>query len=233
VSGAQANASTPTHDAYEYALDELAASTAQGQKFLVLITDGTPSYTLGCIGTGLPDQMLDNGPLVAAAATAFGSGIKTFVVGSPGSDDPDARPDLSAMARNGGTGTNNCNDQGNPYCHFDMTAATDVSGALTMALGTIAQQIPVNCNFEIPPNPTGEQIDPGKVNVEFLLNGMRNEAGKDPDGQCNTDGWVFDDDDNPQEVILCPDLCDRIQADANAQVDIEFGCTTRVLDPVT
>jgi hypothetical protein len=114
-----------------------------------------------------------------------------------------------------------------------MTAATDVSGALTMALGTIAQQIPVNCNFEIPPNPTGEQIDPGKVNVEFLLNGMRNEAGKDPDGQCNTDGWVFDDEDNPQEVILCPDLCDRIQADANAQVDIEFGCTTRVLDPVT
>ncbi len=234
INGANAGGATPTHDAYVYALDQLKASTAEGQKFLVLITDGSPTYALGCMGTGMPDSPAPTQPLVDEATKAFSQDdIKTFVVGSPGSDNPDARPALSAMARGGGTGPAGCRDTGGPYCHFDMTAATNVSAALLQALGQISQQIPANCNFTIPPNPMGGTIDVNQVNVAYTVNGSEHQVGKDPSGDCSTDGWYFDDPNAPSEVILCPSLCDDVQADASASVSIEFGCETRVAGPVT
>jgi hypothetical protein len=52
-----------------------------------------------------------------------GSGIRTFVVGVPGSEP--ARTVLSSIAKQGGTAADGCDPQlGN--CHFDMTMAKDL-----------------------------------------------------------------------------------------------------------
>ncbi len=41
-----------------------------------------------------------------------------------------------------------------------------------------------------------------------------------------TDGWRYSDD--RTRVDLCTNTCKRVQADADPQVDVLFGCTTQV-----
>ena len=90
---------TPTHDAYKFALETVEQSSLPGSKYVVLVTDGAPTFSLGCVGNGLAD--VDAGPIVQEAASALSRGIKTFVIGSPGSET--ARASLSRMATQGGT----------------------------------------------------------------------------------------------------------------------------------
>ena len=107
---------TPTHDAFLYAVDTIAASPLMGNKYVVLVTDGSPTFSLGCVGDGRTS--VDTAPLIQAAAEATTRGVKTFVIGSPGSEE--ARSSLSAMATQGGTAPPGCSDTGPTYCHFDI-----------------------------------------------------------------------------------------------------------------
>ena len=218
ISGADSDGSTPTHDAYVFALDTLQASTLEGQKYVVLITDGAPTYGLGCIGPGMPPGV-DTAPLVDESEAALTNRmIKTFVIGTPGSDA--AREALSAMARVGGTGPTGCSDTGPEYCHFDMTQSTDVSAGLENVLGQISAQIPIDCNFEIPPPPNNQDsIDTSTTNV--IYNGMQVPY----DQTCAAaTAWRFDDPTNPTEVVFCGTLCDQVKMDTVAEVGIKFGC---------
>src|SRR4051812_11301070 len=63
--------STPTHDAYKYTLAQVAASTLPGQRFLVLVTDGVPTYALNCKGSGQQQDPADPTPLIPEAASAL------------------------------------------------------------------------------------------------------------------------------------------------------------------
>ena len=40
----------------------------------------------------------------------------------------------------------------------------------------------------------------------------------------NGGGWYFDDNQNPTAIILCPQTCSAVQSDAQAQIDVSFGC---------
>lgn len=217
--------STPTHDAYRYALDQLSSADGVGQKFLVLITDGTPTYALGCEGSGTQQDPADPAPLIPEAASALGRGMKTFVIGSPGSEG--ARRSLSQMAQAGGTGIDGCSHDGRPrYCHFDMTAEEDFAVALRDALASISG-IALSCAYEIPEAPTGETLDLSKVNVLFTPPGAAREVVlQSPPGADCTTGWRYSDDQS--QVLLCGDTCDRVSSSAG-QLELEFGCTTRVI----
>jgi len=232
VSGVTADGSTPTHDAFAFAVETLRATTAQGDKYIVLITDGEPSYTLGCVGTGMPGQMLNNQPLIDAAGAAFTTdGIKTFVVGSPGSEN--ARSSLSAMARLGGTGPAGCMDTGTPaYCHFDMTQNTaNFSASLSEALGMISAQIPVDCAFDLPRPPAGMTLDLNQIDITVTDdNGAMTAIGRDPAGDCATDGWVYVGN-PPTGVKLCGALCDSVNAQPGAAIEVKYGCGQRVNPP--
>ncbi|HEY3495837.1 MAG TPA: vWA domain-containing protein [Polyangiaceae bacterium] len=224
VDAAEADGSTPTHDAYVFSLAQVQASTFEGAKYVVLITDGVPTYALGCIGPGQPTTEYPNGvdtaPLAVEAGNALtANGIKTFVVGTPGSEG--AREGLSAMARAGGTGPAGCSDTGPTYCHFDMTERTDLAAGLTEVLGQISAQIPVDCNFEIPPPPnSADIIDVTKTNVSY------NDMPIPYDQSCTAaSAWRFDDPVSPREVVFCGTLCDAVKADAMSKVDVTFGCT--------
>jgi Mg-chelatase subunit ChlD len=77
---------TPTHDALKYGIGALAQSTAAGRRFAVLITDGQPTFELGCVSTGR-SRSANPDPIVAEVAAAAAQGISTFVIGSPGSEE--------------------------------------------------------------------------------------------------------------------------------------------------
>lgn len=213
---------TPTHDAYRYAHRELAASAAIGARFTVVITDGTPTFSLGCVGTGLVSDPVDPAPLVTEAAEARRAGVSTFVIGSPGSEG--ARESLSRMAEAGGTARPGCSHDGPDYCHFDMTQSGDFARDLRDALGTIAG-LTLSCGYDIPEPPSGQVLDPERVNVLFTPRGGAPELiGQSPSSACR-EGWRYSDD--GAQVLLCQSTCDRVQA-SEGQLSLEFGCATRV-----
>src|SRR5690606_30076251 len=100
---AEPDGSTPTHDAYKHALDNsMRVTNVPGSRYMLLITDGVPTYALQCVGSGFPNDPSPTEPIVDEIAAAAADGIKTFIVGSPGSENDgnggDARPWMSRGA---------------------------------------------------------------------------------------------------------------------------------------
>lgn len=224
---------TPTHAAFKFGAQTVSASKLDGRKFVLLITDGVPTFTLECEGAE-PDpgkSPVDSGPLIAEVAAAYdgGKGISTFVIGSPGSED--ARGDLSQMASKGGTATPGCSDAGPKYCHLDMTTAKDFAAALSAGLAEVAGQIGA-CEYVIPASPDGKTLDPRKVNVLYTHgDGTESSIGKGDPAACES-GWKYDDENAPTKIILCGKDCDGVKADLGAKIDVIFGCTTQPDVPV-
>jgi hypothetical protein len=213
---------TPTHDAYEYALSDMSNVDAAGDRFVVLITDGIPTYSLGCVGTGQANDVVDSTPLVAAAAAAAARGIRTFVIGAPGSEG--GRDSLSRMAEAGGTGQAGCSHEGPNYCHFDMTRERDLGTGLANALGIISG-VALGCRYGVPVAPGGATLDPGKVNVLFTPpSGADELIGQSLDANCS-EGWQYND--NQSEIRLCPSTCDRVQG-SEGSLSLQFGCATEL-----
>jgi hypothetical protein len=184
---------------------------------------------LDCSGDG--QTAVDSAPLIAAVGDSFKppSGIKTFVIGSPGSEG--ARGDLSKMATAGGTASPGCSNAGPNYCHLDMTTASDFAAALADGLAAIAGQIGT-CEYAVPPPPNGKTINPGQVNVLYTKgDGTESSIGQDATGTCAS-GWVYDDAQNPTKITLCGADCDAVKADQGAKIDLIFGCDTEVDVPV-
>jgi len=89
INGAVLQAYTPTFDAYHYALENLLLPTKfPGAKFMLLITDGTPTLAEGCVGStgGNNNLDVDPTPVVDEIERASKLGVRTFVIGSPGSE---------------------------------------------------------------------------------------------------------------------------------------------------
>jgi von Willebrand factor type A domain len=212
---------TPTFDAYLFALNTLVASTLPGNKFIVLITDGAPTYSLYCQGDG--QTPVPNGPLISEVANASTEGVRTFVIGSPGSES--ARTDLSKMASAGGTALPGCSDSGPNYCHFDMTTQPNLAQALNDALSKISGAA-LSCTFDVPTPPNGQTLNPSKVNVVFTpSSGKPSDILKDTGTTC-TDGWQYTPD--GKQIVICGPSCDKVKNDPGGKINIVFGCDTKV-----
>lgn len=226
---ANSNGATPTHDAYNIALDNMRKNTSPGQKYLVLITDGQPTQSLGCIGSGMTSSPEPTQPVVDAIAAAWKTDkIKTFIVGSPGSErnvstNADSRDWLSAAARAGGTDTPGCSDQGPQYCHFDLSTAADFGQALSDALGTIAKTV-VSCDYTVPSAGAGQSIDTNLVNMIYD-DGAGNFSLVLPSGldACQK-GWDFTDA-TSSKLRVCDQTCTLLQSNPKAKISLVFGCT--------
>ena len=97
--------------AYQYFT--MNAAALPGDKHVILVTDGADT----CTPQQGIQQLINTG-----APQALGKGIRTWVIGAPGSER--ARSMLSHLAKAGGTGKPNCDvgtsaTTGN--CHYDMT----------------------------------------------------------------------------------------------------------------
>jgi hypothetical protein len=237
---------TPMADAYNYAIDNNYGNQPlmPGAKYAVLITDGQPTIQLGCMGTGEEKRPVDYQPVLDAIRGSLENvGVKTFVIGSPGSEHQsltgdDGRGWLSEAAKEGGTkAADNCQNTGVPgFCHFDMSASADFATGFGTALKNITGQI-LDCEYKInDASLNGQIVNPDKVNVVYQINGSTKFGdmklvGKATDPNCPEDnGWYLDPNDASGKTIrLCPKTCERIQQDAGAVIDIRGGCETVVI----
>lgn len=212
---------TPTHDAVLTALANLRLANA-AHPFLVLATDGEATVCEGCDpACSEAAQVMDNQQMVEDIRAAASEGIRTFVIGVPGSQN--FREILSAMADAGGTGvTAGCSANGPSYCHYDLTDDTvDLAGQLAAVLGEIGDAV-LSCEYAIPANPDGA-FDAGKVNVVITdQNGTETVLPRDASKQS---GWDYDADQS--HIILHGSACEAAQAaTTGSRIDIAFGCPT-------
>lgn len=212
---------TPTEDAYLFAIQSFTAVVQDSNKYIVLITDGLPTIAKGCQGDGY--AAVPTAPLVTDAADAWAQGIRTFVIGSPGSEG--FRADLSKMASAGGTAQPGCSDTGPDYCHLDLTTQADFGTAIADALNAIASQA-ISCVFNVPEPEDGGKLDPNLVNVIYTPSGEGPQYVPQNNAVPCSSGWRYSSD--KKQIILCEDTCKTVQADHGATITIEFGCQTKV-----
>jgi hypothetical protein len=101
----------------------------------------------------------------------------------------------------------------------------------TIAAGIVNK---LSCEYAVPP-PDGGTIDPDKVNVTFTPSGggAAEDVLQDNNFGCDegADGWQWDP--SKTKVLLCGETCNRVKADDNGQIDLVFGCATKVAPPPT
>jgi hypothetical protein len=218
---------TPTLDAYLVALQQLGSTTLGGSRQILLITDGQPTFAEGCVGTGTLDVPVDETPIIQAVSQAKRAGIRTFVIGSPGSEQGaitgvDARPWLSRAAEAGGTARPGCSDSGPRYCHFDMVDEPNFGAGLTAALDDIGGSL-VSCDVPIPSPPMNERFDPNQVNVVLTTRTAESLLSRDDTARC-ADGWQYSQD--RRHITLCTNTCNLVRSDPGAKLEVLVGCAS-------
>jgi hypothetical protein len=212
---------------------------------IVLTEDGNSPMTADTV-----IQHFEGNATATCDAGGFGLGL-----GCPNSPmwSPGVAPGRWAMhgvlclGTSGGTGGLCGFTQGGPQNTMDIIAATDgLSSDLGNAGGSpdpfaellekLAEQVIINaisCDYAIPAS--DEPFSKDKVNVFYTdANGAALQFGKaiGAAGCGNAIGWHYDNEtaDKPGKVLLCPAACELVQKDANARVDVEFGCETVNVD---
>lgn len=87
----------------------------------------------------------------------------------------------------------------------------------------------LNCEWVIPPPPTGQVLDANLINVEFSTAGASTYFGYVPTpNDCGTldDAWYYDDPTAPTRVLACPSTCARIRDAITPSIVVSFGCKT-------
>lgn len=171
------------------------------------------------------------------AADAHTAGVTTFAVGLQGADF--SLLDMIAMAG----GAEDCSDAADRFACDVSGGASELSAALskirevvtTVVTHTMTvehvEEVPLECEWEIPAPPSGAPFDKMKVNVELNASGSIMPFGQVADeGACEELGWHYDDAEAPTRIIACEETCDVIQSSEQARVDILLGCPTLIID---
>ncbi|MGZ3417758.1 MAG: hypothetical protein ACXWUG_20505 [Polyangiales bacterium] len=90
----------------------------------------------------------------------------------------------------------------------------------------------VACELTVPPPPTGEKLDPKKVNVSYTPStGATEPILQDASKPCDmgANGWQYSADGT--KILLCGDACKKAQDDLGAKISVEFGCETKIKPP--
>ncbi len=94
--------------------------------------------------------------------------------------------------------------------------------------GAVIASATLSCEWEIPPPPEGEDLNPNMVNVEYIdSNSQSVFIGRVMSlADCSTvaQGWYYDDNTTPTQVLVCPQTCEWIQGEEGSQLTIHFGC---------
>ncbi|MEZ4373372.1 MAG: vWA domain-containing protein [Polyangiaceae bacterium] len=181
----------------------------------ILVTDGAPN---GCSNSS-------NAELNAVVANHFAAtGIPTFMIGMTGA----SFGNLELWTPNTGASphTNYCGSgAGNPCLSYDVGNGDPL--AFIDALKQI-QKSAIGCTFNMP-TPASGILDPNAVDVIYTPgSGSSQTLTRVTDqSQCGTapgQGWYYDNNTTPTQIILCDDVCTTIQADQSAKIDVEIRC---------
>lgn len=198
---------TPTYAAMKGALSAATAYQDAHPKhkvIVVLATDGDPYI---CEPTSI-DTIAD----LAKSARNY-NGVQTYVIGVSGS----ILANLDKIAEAGGTGS-----------AYDVTSDIALFAAKIEEIRNKA----LGCEFEIPPPPDGQDLDPDKVNFSYTPQGMGMPKillrANDLLDCASGPGWYYDSNTSPTKIILCPASCTTVQADGSAEVNVLFGCKSQL-----
>ena len=211
------NGWTPTDAAYQHALQAAILPTKlPGDKYLLLITDGQPTLRGDCTsaGNGAGITPVESQPIVDHVAAALGLGVRTFLIGSPGSEG--GRAWMSEAAIEGGTAAAGCKVMGPPFCHLDMTTSPDFGAALKAGLNKVTGSIA--CTYDIPDPGQGKVIDKNLINLVVTTASGTQLVLPDDRADCS-EGWRISGD----QVVLCEGTCARVQRE-NDSIQLLFGC---------
>lgn len=210
---------------YAHLAKSLKERTLYGNTFLVLLTDGNETCK-----TAELDKLLESD--VPAAKDGFG--IRTFVIGAPGSEP--ARALLSRIAYHGGTASSpECDHGSDPEkadCHFDMTRSLDFQTDLAAVLDQIASARALSCEFEVPRNPGGGGVNYAQVNVRFVdaqdPDGVTIGRHEGDEGSCDgkAEGWTYSKD--REKLLVCGESCNLLQRSKQGQLHVVLGCPSVV-----
>jgi hypothetical protein len=102
-----------------------------------------------------------------------------------------------------------------------------------MATGVVSSS-QLSCEYDIPPPPDGQTLDPGKVNVLYTPTGMPEQPilFVTTPADCGLQGgWFYDNPNAPTKVVMCPGTCSILQADVTGKLEVQFGCETVIKPP--
>jgi hypothetical protein len=212
---------TPTERALDtivtYTLERQQANLQSGdenrQVIGILVTDGEP-YNCDTNTSNLNQIVVDH---------YQAAGIPTFFIGMEGAE----YAGLNEMAANAGAveHTDGCNDAVSPCYYYDVGPGD--GSVLSDTLERIRQSV-IGCQFAVPTTDLG-LVDLETINVQFSpgagapLETLPRVTG----GETNcgtTPGYYTDDDVNPTTILLCPETCQRAEADPTSSVSIELLC---------
>jgi hypothetical protein len=236
----QPGGGTPTAQALRNALNYFTTgngSGLQGQKFVILATDGGPncndSFTQGCTADVCTNNIdgnppgcdtsfnccdtanggqsigcLDTSAAVAAVEALAAAQIPTIVLGIPGTESYTAVMDQMAIA--GGMP----DPQGGDHKYYAANAANGVGG-LTEKIAEITVKLVQECDLQLDAEPP----DPEKVAVALDCT-LLTKSG----GSAGTGEWTLDTSTAPPTVRLLGDTCTRVQTVGVERVDVLLGC---------
>jgi hypothetical protein len=215
AAGTPRGLNTPTYAALSGAIEQAAAQAkahTDHRVVTVLATDGLPE---GC-------QSNDSGMIGDAAKLGLldTPSISTYVVGTVAPTDADSQTNLTAWAKAGGTDT-----------PFIVDPSQDVSAQFLDALDKIRNGA-IACDYLLPPDPKGSQLDFNMVNVALVEgSNTRDFLYVGDESRCNlaTLGWHYDIDPTagrPTKIVACASACDMLKTTDNGKVEIRLGCQT-------
>lgn len=203
------NGGTPTRWALHQAYTYLSGVQVPGDRYVLLVTDGVPSFTTG----NLQQDCGTEADLMKEASTAYqqSPSVRTLAIGVPGSEG--AQSILSGVAQNGG----GCRPGGSPQtqsCHYQLGTAN-----LAASLATIGAQVlaPLHCRFRLD---SPFSLPPDDFTVLFRLT-VDGSPVLVPQG--GPDGWSFVAED-PQTVQLSGSACALVNGGTTAQAQLEANC---------
>ena len=147
---------------------------------------------------------LDDGGTIQAVKDLKSAGIKTIVVGMPGSEAFTEVLDRLAVA--GGLPVAETSPR--------YTKVDDAAG-LTKAMRDVTRGVIRTCEVQLEEQPP--RLD--QVNV-YLDNKVipKNDS----------DGWKFDDSTSPPTVVFTGDTCELVETEGVGKISVRFGCETIV-----
>jgi hypothetical protein len=248
---------SPLYGALQTAIGALQAWPEDGNRILMVVTDGSISCNQFSSRTGFADcngcdhdwedprnivQLLDQ------ARNDTSKPVQSFIMGVPGSDTYDStgceqapyrmRAALSAIAYAGsdytpagcdGTTFTPPGTDPTVSCHFDMTQGNFSIQQVADTLSFVRGEV-LGCVFDLPEPPMGQELDLGEINVEYEADGTTYVLGKrsNPSDTCDAEGcWDYVN--NNTQIELIGKACVDVKAGASVEVKIISGCTTIVL----
>jgi hypothetical protein len=227
---------TPTAAALARALEYFTTGKGrelEGDKYVLLATDGGPNCNsdascepdtcipniagVDCGGPDAncceyaPDQCIDEQATSEALEELREAGVKTFIVGIPGSELFSDFLDDFAVA--GGLPRTPTSDA--PHRYYAVEAAGNMQG-LSEVLVDITGSLITRCDLQLDEDPP----DVFKLNV-YVDGAVVPQAGDD--------GWSVEMDTSPPTIHIKGKTCQRIETEGARSVSIQYGCPTVIL----